>query len=69
MIDRDESQSVSVRKIDNGWLETRSRSDGSRYESSERFHAERPDLSAPASEPKAPPSALKAAITALNGKR
>jgi hypothetical protein len=62
--DESEHHSVTVRKIENGWLETRSKSDGSGYSSVERFHTERPMVEGSSTkEAKTSSGALKAAAT------
>jgi hypothetical protein len=39
-----EHHSVSVRKIDNGWIERRSMCKGDKWSETERFHAEKPKI-------------------------
>lgn len=36
--------SVSVRKIDNGWIERRSTSKGDKWTETEKFHASKPKI-------------------------
>jgi hypothetical protein len=60
--DESEHHSISIRKIENGYIEQRTRSDGNGYSSVERFHAERPMVEGPSKkEPKQTSGALKAA--------
>lgn len=39
-----EHHSVSVRKIDNGWIERRSMCKGDKYVETEKFHASKPKV-------------------------
>lgn len=46
-MDENETLSVSVRKIDNGYVKTTSRYGGDRYESREEFSRDRPKIDQP----------------------
>lgn len=65
-----ESMSVSVRKIDNGYVVSRSRSTGDSYECTEEYTAVKPTLAADGGgATSVGPSSMKRAVDILNGKR
>lgn len=63
-----ESVSVNVRKIDNGYVISESRCKGSDYTYNERFTAEKPDIASPVPKPMAPsaPDSMAKAVSLLN---
>lgn len=69
MADR-EHHSVSVRKIDNGWIESRSVSKGDSYKHTEHFHPKKPAINvggASLMEGKTVPGASSAAMKKAEG--